>query len=77
MKIQILALATLFASSTNGFVAPGPKATAFSRTVSTVNMAEASAQDEIAALRAAAAKAREDAARLSEVSQYRVRHRCN
>jgi hypothetical protein len=65
MKITATALILCLASSAHGFVAPsGKAATAFSRV--TAKRMSASPQDEVARLRAAAAKAREEAAQLSK-----------
>lgn len=66
MKTSILALSAFLATA-NGFSARAPFAARRTRRAfPQLRMAADDAQDEVAALRAAAAKAREDAARLSE-----------
>ena len=65
MKTSILALTTLLATA-HGFATPFAVRTKLGK----LRMSS-SAQDEVAALRAAAAKAREDAARLSLVRSHK------
>jgi len=66
MKNSILAL-TAFLATANGFSNRTPFA---ARRPSLTKLRMSEAQDKVAALRAAAAKAREDAARLSLVCVY-------
>lgn len=63
MKSSTLALTLLCAVSTHAFIAPSSRG--FARKA-VLKMQESSADDKVAALRAAAAKAREDASRLED-----------
>lgn len=64
MKISICALTLLLAASANAFMAPSSRGISFAR-MGPLKMAESS-DDKIAALRAAAARAREEASKLED-----------